>query len=176
MLVTDNEALARRAKYLTTQAKDDPVEFVHGAVGYNYRLTNIQAALGCAQLEQLATFLRAKRRIFDTYAEAFESVPGITLMPESTEVTSARWLSTILVDKSAYGRDSHQLMDDLAEAGIQSRPLWQPLHRSPAHPDGHRDCPVADSIHARALSLPSSVGLEPSEQSVIINRIRSLSK
>jgi perosamine synthetase len=176
MLVTDDEPLARRAKYLTTQAKDNPIEFVHGAVGYNYRLTNIQAAMGCAQLEQLATFLRAKRRIFDTYAEAFDSVPGITLMRESTDVTSAHWLTTILVDKPAYGRDGHELMGDLAEVGIQSRPLWQPLHRSPAHPDGHRDCPVADSIHGKALSLPSSVGLEAEQQAVIINRIRSLAK
>jgi perosamine synthetase len=176
MLVTDDERLARRAKYLTTQAKDDPIEFVHGAVGYNYRLTNIQAALGCAQLEQLGTFLRAKRRIFDTYSEGLSSIPGITMMQESGDVTSARWLSTILVDKSAYGLDRRGLREALDAAGIQSRPLWQPLHRSPAHPEAHTNCPVADSIHARALSLPSSVGLEPDQQTAIINRIRELSK
>jgi perosamine synthetase len=176
MIVTDDEQLARRAKYLTTQAKDDPIEFVHGEVGYNYRLTNIQAALGCAQLEQLEGFLLAKRRIFDAYAEGLGSVPGITMMRESSEVTSARWLSTILVDPSAYGRDRHELREALAEVDIQSRPLWQPLHKSPAHSDGARDCPVADSIQSRALCLPSSVGLEVEQQTAIINRICALSK
>jgi perosamine synthetase len=176
MIVTDDEKLARRAKYLTTQAKDDPIEFVHGAVGYNYRLTNIQAAMGCAQLEQLKSFLGAKRRIFDIYAEGLESVPGIAMMDESAHVTSARWLSTILVDKAAFGLGSRELMAELGRAGIQSRPLWQPLHRSPAHPDGRRECPVADSIQSRALSLPSSVGLEPESQATIIDCIRALSK
>jgi perosamine synthetase len=176
MIVTDDEELARRAKYLTTQAKDDPIEFVHGAVGYNYRLTNIQAALGCAQLEQLETFLRAKRRIFETYREGFARTPGITMMRESPEVTSARWLSTILVDEHVFGMDSRDLMERLAEVDIQSRPLWQPLHRSPAHPDGRATCPVADDIQSHALSLPSSVGLEPKQQTAIINRISALSK
>ena len=176
MIVTDDERLARRAKYLTTQAKDDPIEFVHGEVGYNYRLTNIQAALGCAQIEQLEVFLGAKRRIFDTYSEGLRSIHGISMMRESPDVTSARWLSTILVDASAYGRDRHELRERLAEADIQSRPLWQPLHKSPAHTDAARSCPIADSIQSRALCLPSSVGLELEQQTAIISRIYGLSE
>jgi perosamine synthetase len=160
MIVTDNEAWARRAKYLTTQAKDDPVEYVHHEVGYNYRLTNVQAALGCAQMEQLAGHIAAKRRTAARYAEALADVPGITPMREQPWAFSTFWLHTVLVDEEAYGRDSRSLLAHLAARGIQTRPLWQPLHRSRAYADcqAYR-VEVADDLYRRALSLPSSVGL-----------------
>lgn len=177
MLVTDDDALAKRAKYLTTQAKDDPIEFVHGEIGFNYRLTNIAAALGVAQLEQLDAFVARKRAIAARYDEAFADIPGLTPQPEAPWADSVHWLYTMLVEPREFGMDSRALLRVLANAGIQSRPLWQPAHRSPAHADlPARACPVADELNRRALSLPSSVGLTHEDQERVIDVIRSAAR
>jgi dTDP-4-amino-4,6-dideoxygalactose transaminase len=175
MIVTDNEAWATRAKYLTTQAKDDPVEYVHKEIGYNYRLTNIQAALGCAQMEQLPGFIEKKRSIADNYRTALAAVPGITTMPEAPWARSIFWLFTVLVDPKRYGEDSRALMQQLAVQGIQSRPLWQPLHRSPVYRQA-QVCggEVADRLNRLALSLPCSVGLNEIEIRAVTGAIKSI--
>jgi perosamine synthetase len=164
MIVTDNEEWARHAKYLTTQAKDDPIEYVHKETGYNYRLTNLLAAVGCAQLEQLPEFILAKRRTAANYLKALAGIPGITPMSEAEWAYSTFWLFTILVDPKVYGIDSRALMKKMLQANIQTRPLWQVLHRSPSLANcGHFDCPVADDLYRMALSLPCSVGLKDEE-------------
>jgi perosamine synthetase len=172
MLVTDHEGWARRARYLTTQAKDDPVEFVHREVGYNYRLTNLQAAVGVAQLEQLEARLAAKRRIATLYQRGLGALPGLTPMPEAPWATSAFWMYTILVEADRFGMGSRELHRVLSEESIETRPLWQPIHRSPAHgSEPMPDCPVADRLNRDALSLPCSVGLEPAAQQRVIDAI-----
>lgn len=175
MIITDDAGLAARARYLTTQAKDDPVEYVHNEIGYNYRLTNLQAAVGCAQLERLPRYLAVKRRIAAAYSEGLRSVPGIQCIGEAPRAQSAFWLYSILVEPTRYGRSSRELMTHLAERGIQARPLWQPLHKSPAHaasPDSR--CPIAEQLHVQGLSLPSSVGLLADDQARVIDLIGSL--
>lgn len=173
MLVTDNQEWAHQAKYLTTQAKDDPLEYVHGAVGYNYRLTNLQAALGVAQMEQLDAYIASKRHIAATYDHAFENLPGITPMPCAEWATSTYWLYTILIDAASYGMDSRALLQHLRAHGIQTRPLWQPLHLSPAHQYlQHGTYPIAEHLYRDALSLPCSVGLTPQQQQTVINWIQ----
>ena len=177
MLVCDDERVAKRARYLATQAKDDPLEYVHGTVGYNYRLTNVLAAMGCAQLEQIDQFVAKKRAIASRYAEAFRDVPGITPMREAPWAFSAFWLFTVLVDEEKFGSDSRALLRRLADAKIQARPLWQPMHRSEAHRGAwSRACPVAESIHARALSLPCSVGLSDGDQERVIAAVRAAAR
>jgi perosamine synthetase len=174
MLVTDDEPMARRARYLATQAKDDPLEYVHNAVGYNYRLTNVLAAMGCAQLEQLDAFVEKKRAIAARYTAAFRDLPGITPMREAPWAFSAFWMFTVLVDPAAFGLDSRALLRLLEARKIQARPLWQPMHRSVAHAGSwSRPCPVAESIHARALSLPCSVGLTEGDQARVIEAVRA---
>jgi len=169
MIVTDNEHLATRARYLTTQAKDDPIEFVHGTIGFNHRLTNVQAAIGCAQLEQLGSHIAAKRQIARRYERALASIPGLTPMPEAPWAGSTYWMYTVLVDAHRYGIDSRALLRALATARVQTRPLWQPLHRSPAHQTAQpTSCPVADRLNRDALSLPCSVGLSPDAQERVI--------
>jgi perosamine synthetase len=173
MIVTDNETWARRAKYLTTQAKDDPVEYVHNEIGYNYRLTNIQAAMGCAQLELLDEYIQAKRNIAARYAKALVDVPGITLMPEAEWAFSIFWMYTVLVDKVQYGMDSRRLLRRFSEAGVQTRPLWQPLHLSPAHAGSQSYlCEIADRLNQQGISLPCSVGLRAESQDRLIELIR----
>lgn len=175
MLVTDDEQWARRARYLTTQAKDDPLEYIHQEVGYNYRLTNLQAAVGCAQMERLDEYVAAKRRIAADYCEAFRTMRGLQPMEPALWADSTFWMFTMLVDEAAFGLSSRTLLTRLDERKIQTRPLWQPLHRSPAHAASQVvGGEVAERLYATALSLPCSVGLRPSDQERVITSIREI--
>ena len=171
-MVTDDPAMGERARYLTTQAKDDPQEYVHGEIGYNYRLTNVQAALGVAQMEALPELVESKRAIAEHYSRAFAQVPGVEPMRQASWATSSWWLYTVLVDAQARGEDSRALMRRLAKAGIMSRPLWQPMHLSPAHRDVESyHCEVSARLHERALSLPSSANLTLKDQRRVIDTV-----
>ncbi|MEI7849332.1 MAG: LegC family aminotransferase [Chloroflexota bacterium] len=175
MIVTDNEAWARKAKYLTTQAKDDPIEFVHHEIGFNYRLTNIQAALGCAQLEQLDGYITAKRRIAETYTTRLKNIPGLIPMQQADWAFSIFWMYTILVDEAKFGMNSRDLMQKFIDKNIQVRPFWQPVHLSKAHTGSYfTDCSVAEKLNRDGLSLPCSVGLKDSEQERVIDFIQSI--
>ncbi|WP_348260858.1 LegC family aminotransferase [Telmatobacter sp. DSM 110680] len=175
MLVTNNPEWAARAKYLTTQAKDDPIEYVHNAVGYNYRLTNLLAAMGCAQMEQLDAFVEAKRQIAKRYQESLGNLAGIRLPKEADWAFSTFWMYTVLVDEKESPINSRDLLRELATAGIQTRPLWQPIHRSKAHSSSHgTPCPNSDELYAKGISLPCSVGLTPSSQGRVIETLMNL--
>lgn len=171
-LLTDHAEWARRARHLTTQAKADPVEYVHDHVGYNYRLTNLQAAVGLAQIERLGHAVETKRRIAARYEQAFAGVDGLTPMPEAAWARSTYWLYTVLVDPRRFGVDARGLMRRLRQQRIECRPLWQPLHRSPAHAGSTAtDCRVAERLYETALSLPSSVGLTPPAQDIVVEAV-----
>ena len=176
MIVTDNEAWATQAEYLITQAKDDPVEYIHHQIGYNYRLTNIQAAMGCAQLEQVGDHINAKLGIAEAYCNGLESTSGLLSMRQAPWAESVFWLFTVLVNEELYGMDSRALLQKLALHGIQARPLFQPGHLSPAHAgcQSYQDG-VAEHLYREALSLPCSVGLQPSDLQRVLETLKSLS-
>ena len=177
MLVTNNADWAARARYLTTQAKDDPIEYVHNAVGYNYRLTNMLAAMGCAQMEQLDTFIEAKRQIAKRYQESMASLAGIHLPEEADWAFSSFWMYTVLIDDLVSPLDSRKLIQELSDQKIQTRPLWQPIHRSRAHSNtASPPSPNADTLYRQAVSLPCSVGLAPSAQDRVVEVIAGLMK
>jgi perosamine synthetase len=172
MIVTNDSSWAAKAKYLSTQAKDDPIEYVHKEIGFNYRLSNVNAALGCAQMELLDEFIAIKRGIAAEYAKAFADLPGVTLMQEASWARSIFWLNTVLIDREVYGEDSRALLKRLARRGIQARPLWEPLHRSQALGEVQSvGGEVADDINRRALSLPSSVGMTPEQVQEVIGAV-----
>lgn len=175
MLVTNDANWAARAKYLTTQAKDDPVEYVHNAIGYNYRLTNVLAAMGCAQIEQLDAFVTAKRAIATRYCNLLSDLPGVQLPEEADWAFSTYWMYTVLIDEKSANMNSRDLLRELAAVGIQTRPLWQPIHRSQAHnPYSGPPCLVSERLYSQAISLPCSVGLSPSAQDRVIEAIAHL--
>ena len=177
MVLTQNEAWAQKAKYLTTQAKDDPLEYVHHEIGFNYRLNNIQAAMGCAQMEQLVSYIAKKRQIAHKYTQALENILGLKTPQEAAWAVSTFWLYTILIDKSKFGLDSRELIQQLALAKIQTRPLWQPIHLSKAHQDCQAYyCETAEKLNQQAISLPCSVGLSEFSQTRVIETIMSLRK
>lgn len=172
MIVTDDADFARRARYLTTQAKDDAVEFIHGEVGFNYRLTNVLAAIGVAQMEQLEKYVANKRTTAEEYTRALSQIPGIRCPEEPRDAFSTFWLYTILVNESEAGMSSRALLRHLDGEGIQTRPLWQPMHLSPAHRGAFAtDCSVSERLNKQALSLPCSVSLTRSEQEKVIETL-----
>lgn len=172
MLVTNDPELARRARHLTTQAKRPGLEYWHDDIGYNYRLTNLQAALGVAQLEVLPSFLERKRQIAATYAEAFANVPGIRLLRQAEWAQSSWWLNCILVDQDQCGTERVELIEELEREGIQARPLWVPIHRLPIYADAERiGGAVAECLFLQGLSLPSSPSLTLDAQRRVIECI-----
>lgn len=169
MILARRADWAKQAKHLTTQARSDAAEYIHDAVGFNYRLTNVQAALGVAQAERLEPLIAARRRIADRYREACRTLPGLSFMPEAAWARSIFWLSTLRIDPARYGRDARALMKTLARRGIESRPLWQPLHRSPAHAGAAAlGGETAERLYAQCLSLPSSSDLSEDDQARVI--------
>jgi len=175
MVLSNDETVAATAKHLSTQAKDDEVEYVHSAIGYNYRLSNVQAAIGCAQMEKLEDHIAWKRRIAEVYRSHLATVPGIEPMKEAPWAFSTFWLYTVTVDETRFGMDSRALLRKLRETGIESRPLWQPLHLSPAHAGCQSSsCEVSERLWRDCLSLPCSVGLQPETQMRVIEKIASL--
>ena len=172
MIVTDNPLWAEKARYLTTQAKDNPVEYIHNEIGYNYRLTNIQAAMGVAQLEQLDDFIARKVEIKEIYNHILQEVEGITPLGQATYAESIFWMYTILIDDAITGISSRQMLKILGKNNIQTRPLWCPMHLLPIYKDmqSYR-VEYADRIYHQALSLPCSVSLSEENQSKIIDKI-----
>jgi aminotransferase in exopolysaccharide biosynthesis len=159
-IITNDLALAARAKHLTTTAKvPHRWNFTHDAVGYNYRLPNLNAALGCAQLEQLPGFLLEKRRLFEVYQARFKSVAGIRLQAEPTGCKSNYWLQAILLDEAlADQRDA--VLSATNDAGLMTRPVWMLMHRMPMYSNAPKaSLPVAESIERRLINIPSSSGL-----------------
>jgi len=159
-IITDDADLAKRARHLSTTAKlPHRWEYVHDEVGYNYRLPNINAALGCAQLEQLPAFLASKRCLFTRYQSAFSSVSKVELVSEPEGTSSNYWLQTLLLNESvATHRD--MILKDTNNVGLMTRPVWRPLHNLAPY----KDCPrmelsVAESLSQRLINLPSSAKL-----------------
>jgi perosamine synthetase len=162
-LLTDVAVLARRARHLTTTAKlDHPWEYRHDEIGYNYRMPNLNAALGCAQLERLPDFLRAQRRLFERYRTAFSEVYQVRIVAEPEGCRSNYWLQTLILDQAVAGQRDAILAATNA-AGLTTRPAWVLMHRLARYQDCPRmDLPVAESLERRLINLPSSAFLAAS--------------
>jgi aminotransferase in exopolysaccharide biosynthesis len=159
-ILTDDEELARHAKHVTTTAKlPHAWEYRHDEIGYNYRMPNINAALGCAQLEQLPTMLAAKRELFQRYQAAFATVSGIRLMVEPAQCQSNNWLQTLVLEhEQANQRDA--LLKVTNDSGIMTRPAWILMHElAPFQECPRMDLAGAQSLVQRLINIPSSSSL-----------------
>ncbi len=174
MLVTDNGRYAEHARYLTTQAKDDELEYVHGEVGYNYRLSNVQAAIGVAQLERIDEFVERKRAIAAAYHEAFSGLAGVTPMPVPPQTAATWWLYTILLPERTSLEERKAFIRGLHADGIHARPLWHPVHELAPY-RGYQAYRIehAPVLYRRAVSLPSSVGLQETDLARCIAAVRA---
>jgi perosamine synthetase len=160
VIVTDDEALAKKLKHLSTTARvPDAYEFDHDVVGYNYRMPNINAALGLAQMEQLAGLIRAQRDLFELYAEAFAGGPFGEVRQEVAGTTSNYWLQAISLPEGMKDAKD-ELIRECVDAGVSVRPMWKPLNRlTPyvSHPSAAT--PVTEDLYNRVICLPSSAFL-----------------
>jgi perosamine synthetase len=175
MLLTDNALYARKARYLTTQARDHQTEYIHGDTGYNYRMSNLQAALGVAQLEQLEAFLQKKKMIADHYHEYLMGIPGTKLLCQQPWAESNFWLNTLLLKNNGSAIDKNSLMEKLRQHGIDTRPIFSAVHLQGrfATPQ-RRNLPIAESC--LGINLPSSVDISKEELIRVTETIKTLLK
>ena len=170
MILTDDESLAEKAKYLTTQAKDDPIRYIHDEIGYNFRLTNIQAALGVAQLEQLPSILKRKKEIYDFYQSTIENIAGLSLSKVPDYAHNNHWLNLLQIDSKVYNEDSEVLMKRLEENGIQTRPVWKLNHeQKPYIGCQYYKVEKAKKLVDNSLCLPSSSNLSNENLNKIVS-------
>ena len=157
MIITDDKQLAHQAKHLTTTAKvPHKWEYVHDQVGYNYRMANLNAAFGCAQLKQLPKFLQSKRDLYKRYCEKLSGLDGIRLLEEPCECSSNYWLQTIVLDDPDVEL-RNMILAGLNDAGLMSRPAWKGLHKL----EHFKECPkmdmlVVNSLEKKIINIPSS--------------------
>ena len=159
-VLTNNTELARKAKHMSTTAKKPhPWEYYHDMTGYNYRMPNINAALGCAQLEQLPGFLKIKRDLFEIYQQHFSEVDGVRLLTEPENARSNYWLNALVLEKS-YALHREEILEELNKIGVGARPIWTLMHQLPMYKNSPRmDLTVAEDMVNRVVNIPSSVGL-----------------
>jgi perosamine synthetase len=162
MVVTNREDLARRARLLRNQAFEEP-RFVHRQIGFNYRLTNLQAAIGLAQCERIKEKVERKRELARQYHRLLQDAPDLTLPPEASWAKNVYWMYGVLL-RDSFGRSRDDVMRLLYERGVETRPFFHPLHRQPALtgrllPAGPSQFPVSDNLGVRGLYLPSGLNL-----------------
>lgn len=177
MIVTNNRLLAEKAKYLTNQAKDDPVNYVHNEIGYNFRLTNLQAALGLAQLEQLKDFIKIKKNNYELYKKQLKGIEGIEILgiPEGTSPNY--WFYSLIVDKKRFGMSAQELMKQLQIKGVQTRPIWRSNHlQKPYVYNQSYRIDKAFWFSRRTLSLPCSSSLKKDGIDKVVFAIRRLKR
>ncbi len=164
-LISNDTYLIQRARYLSTQAREDLPYYQHLEIGYNYKMNNLASAIGLAQLEQLDTWVKKRRQINKLYKELFASIPGISFQNDSDVSKSNFWLTTILVDEKITGFSNDNLRVQFLKNDIETRFLWKPLHLQPVF----RHLPfyggrVSEKLFNKGLCLPSSVNLTPQDQ------------
>ena len=175
-LLSGNELYTRRARFLASQAKDEAPHYQHSEIGYNYRLSNICAAIGLAQLEVIGDRVKQRRENFDFYRQELGRIPGISFQNEPAGCFSNRWLTCILIDPKAYnGFNNESIRLHLEEENIESRPLWKPLHTQPIFKDApYFGGNVAEKLFEIGLCLPSGSNLTENDIYRITNVAKSL--
>jgi len=179
MLVSDDTEALRQARFFATQARDQAPHYEHSRTGYNYRLSNVLAGIGRAQLEVLEERVEARRAIFDRYRRELGGLPGIRFMPELEGTRSNRWLTALTVDAAEAGVSPQTLLESLAEQNIEARPVWKPLHMQPLfeavtyYPhSGGSEGSISERLFRTGLCLPSGSQMTEAEQMRVIGCIR----
>ncbi|HLK28168.1 MAG TPA: LegC family aminotransferase [Puia sp.] len=167
MILTDDEALAKKAKHITTQAKAKPDEYYHDDIGYNYRLVNILAAMGVAQMEQLPAFIKRKKEIAALYNQAFKNIKGFQPQQMGEHVNSNHWLYTAKVEQQSA------LRKFLWDEGLEVRPFWVPMNQLPAFKNNlyYQLNDVSNEIYKNCLSLPCSTNLPTEDQNKVVDLV-----
>lgn len=179
MLISDDVELLKKARFLATQARDAAAHYQHSHLGFNYRMSNILAGVGRAQLEVLDERVAARRAIYENYVGAFSERSGISFMPELSNTRSNRWLTAALIDEHEMNTTIPELLDALSAANIEARPLWKPLHLQPlfegsrfySHTEGASLC---EQLFQSGICLPSGSSMTVVDQVRVVDCMNNL--
>ncbi|MDH3525222.1 MAG: aminotransferase class I/II-fold pyridoxal phosphate-dependent enzyme [Acidobacteriota bacterium] len=173
MLVSEDGAALERARFLATQARDRAPHYEHSAIGYNYRLSNLLAAVGRGQLEVLQERVAARRGNFDFYRERLGDLPGLDFMPEADYGLATRWLTCVTIDPQRFGGDREAVRLALEAENIEARPVWKPMHLQPVFAECRvRGGGIAAELFERGLCLPSGSSLTAAELERVAGVVR----
>jgi len=176
MLVAQDPEMVKRARFWSTQARDAGLAYHHSEFGYNYRMSNVLAGIGRGQLRVLTERVRLRRKNAFRYRDAFSDLRGIALMPQAAYGLHTNWLSCFLVDEDGFGCSRDELIARLDAAGVESRPVWKPMHLQPIYKDAEAfGGAVAEDLFGRGICLPSSSNLSCEEQDCVIECVRAAS-
>lgn len=175
MLVSDDGAAIARARKLASQARDAAPHYEHSEIGFNYRMSNVLAGIGRAQLRRLDDRVVARRRNFEWYSNELADVPGIRFAPEATWGLHTRWLTCLVVDSAEYGTTSTEICEEMGRRNIEARPIWKPMHMQPVFAKYPAiGGTVAEELFANGLCLPSGSNLTQEERQRVASVIQDL--
>ena len=180
MLVSNNEDYVKKARFLATQARESEIHYEHRELGFNYRMSNLLAAVGRGQLQVLDERIAARRKIFQRYFAALSEIDGIEFMREASYGKCTRWLTTLTVNPSITGVNRAQIIEALEKENIESRPVWKPMHLQPLY----NECvyitadeeDISGKLFENGLCLPSGSNLTEPDQTTVVNIIQRLIK
>ncbi|MBS1492835.1 MAG: LegC family aminotransferase [Bacteroidetes bacterium] len=174
MIVTNDSQKAEKAKYLTTQAKDDEVRYVHHEVGYNYRLPNVLAAIGVAQMEVLPEYLKIKKKNYNKYKSEIDKIEGLKINCTPSHADNNLWMYAMRIDKNVYGMDREQLMEKLGQQKIQTRPVWFLNHEQKPYKNNYSyKIEHAYKMLEETLNIPCSVNLTDENIDTVIQALKN---
>lgn len=173
MVVSNNPEVLNEIRFLTTQAKTDQLYFIHDEIGYNYRMLNLQAALGTSQIDNLEGFIETKIKNYNLYKEAIENIEGLTLLPFNSDIRPNYWFYSVLVNEEKYGMNKDKLLKKLVEANIQTRPIWGLIHQQKPY-QNHQAYGIEKAIwyHDRVLNIPCSSNLSEEDAKYVLEKLK----
>ena len=177
MVVGDNEELVEKVRFLSSQAKKDPLYFIHDEIGYNYRMLNLQAALGPSQIDELESFIETKTKNYYLYREELNKIEGLQLLTFIKVIRANHWFYSLKIDKERYGIGRDELLKKLVEAEIQTRPIWGLIHQQKSY-ISCQNYKMEKSLYYydRVLNLPCSSNLTKKEVYQVIEKIKEFRK
>lgn len=175
MVVANNQELLDKVAFLGVQAKTDSLYFVHDEIGYNYRMTNIQAAYGVDQIDRLEGFIETKIKNYNLYKQAIENIEGLTLLPFRKDTRANHWFYSIIVDKEKYGIDRDELLRRLNEENIQTRPLWRLIHKQKPYLNNQTyRIEKAYYYEENLINIPCSSNLSEEDVGVVLKKLEEI--
>lgn len=177
MLTANNKESLEKAKYLSTQAKDDELYYIHNEIGYNYRMTNLQAALGVAQLEQLDEFIEIKTRNYKVYKEYIDQIDGLDMLDFNKNTRPNYWFYSLIINREKYGYPIDELLKNLNNHGVQTRPIWGLIHQQIPYINNQTfNIEKAEDYISKILNIPCSTNLGTDDIMYVIDALNKLKK
>lgn len=177
MVVSNNKELLDKVRFLSVQAKTDPLYFIHDEIGYNYRMLNLQAALGTEQIDRLEKFIETKIKNYNKYKTEIEKIEGLELLPFNEGIRANYWFYSLKIDKEKYGIGRDELLQKFVEDGIQTRPIWGLIHEQKCYLSNQSyKIEKANYYYDRILNIPCSSNLTDEDVEIVIQKLKEFKK